>query len=76
MKYFLWFNLKKIKTDIDYCLLTFLFLILIQLAFYFPYNPKKLYKLFFGLVFSVFFIYCLIVKKDFKLIDVWKKFFD
>ncbi|GAA0742479.1 hypothetical protein [Clostridium oceanicum] len=75
MNYFLWFNLKKIKTDIDYFLLTLLFLILIQLAFYLPWNPKKLYNLFFGMIFSIFFIYCLTVNKDFKLKDVLKLFF-
>ena len=75
MKRFLWFNLYKLKSDVDYFLITFLFLILVQLSFYFPLNGTINFKdLVGGVSTSVFFIYVLFCKKTFKVKDVWKCF--
>ncbi|MGV2804762.1 hypothetical protein GNF85_13995 [Clostridium perfringens] len=77
MKRFLWFNFKKIKTDVDYFLVVFILLIITQLAFYFPLSKSfDFSNLVFGGVFSIFFIYISFCKKEFSYKDVWKCFWN
>ena len=75
MTRFLWFNLYKLKSDVDYFLITFLFLVVVQLSFYFPLNGNLDFKdLVGGALTSIFFIYVLFCKKNFKVKDVWQCF--
>ncbi|HHD2754316.1 TPA: hypothetical protein ACOTG0_003170 [Clostridium perfringens] len=75
MKRFLWFNIEKLKEDPDYFLVIFLFLIIIQLAFYFPLDKSQDFgDIVLGISTSIFFIYTLFCKKKFTYKDVWKCF--
>lgn len=75
MKRFLWFNIEKLKEDPDYFLVIFLFLIIIQLAFYFPLDKSQDFgDIVFGISTSIFFIYTLFCKKKFTYKDIWKCF--
>ena len=74
MKYFLWFNLDKIKKDPDYFLINFLFLILVQLVFYLPTGQLKNLNIFSGILTSIFFVYILFCKKEYSYKEVWKCF--
>lgn len=55
MERFLWFNLKKIKKDPDYFLINFLFLVVVQMIFYFPIGRAG--KISIGLFISLNFIF-------------------
>lgn len=68
MKRFLWFNLEKAKKDPDYFLMTFLFLIVVQMIFYFPTGKLKGTDIISGALTSIFFLYILFSKKEFS----WK----
>ena len=76
MKRFLWFNLEKLKKDPDYFLMTFLFLSVIQMVFYFPTGKSQQVNIVSGIVTSVFFLYTLFCKKEFSYKNVldcfWK----
>ncbi|EDT13262.1 hypothetical protein AC3_A0621 [Clostridium perfringens E str. JGS1987] len=75
MKRFLWFNLEKLKTDKEYFLVVFMFLIIIQLAFYFPLNKSLDFSnIFLGFIFTLFFIYVTFCKKTFSYKEVWQCF--
>lgn len=75
MKRFLWFNLEKLKNDADYFLITNLFLVITQLAFYFPLSKSfDIKDLIGGGIFSIFHICILFFKKEFKYSDVWNCF--
>ncbi|ELC8424519.1 hypothetical protein QYB63_001081 [Clostridium perfringens] len=76
MKRFLWFNLEKIKTDPDYFLINFLFLILVQCVFYFPTGRARSVSISSGILTSIFFVYILLCKKDFSYKDVWNCFWN
>lgn len=74
MKYFLWFNLDKVKNDKDYFLLSYLSVIMAQLASWFP---KKGYLDFedyiYGVVWGIFFIYLSFSRKNFKFKDAFRQ---
>lgn len=72
MERFLWFNVKKLRTDCDYFFISFLFLTLLQLIFYFPPRGESLKLKIIGIIFSVFYIYIILIKKEFTLKDLWK----
>lgn len=74
LKRFLWFNLDKIKKDPDYFLINFLFLILVQLAFYFPTGRLKSVNILSGVLTSIFFLYILLCKKEYTYKEVWNCF--
>ena len=77
MKRFLWFNLKKIKTDADYFLVVFILLIIIQLSVYFPLGKSfDFLDLIYGGVDTIFFLYISFCKKDFSYKDVWNCFWN
>lgn len=74
MKRFLWFNLEKLKKDPDYFLMTSLFLIVVQMIFYFPTGKSQQVSILSGITTSIFFLYTVICKKDFTYKDVWNCF--
>lgn len=73
---FLWFNLKKIKKDPDYFLINFLFLVVVQMIFYFPIGRAGKTNISSGIATSIFFLYILFCKKEFSYKEVWKCFCD
>ena len=74
MKRLLWFNLEKLKKDPDYFLMTSLFLIVVQMIFYFPTGKSQQVSILSGITTSIFFLYTVICKKDFTYKDVWNCF--
>lgn len=72
MKRFLWFNIKKMKNDPDYFLVSYILLIFVQLAFWIKIH--NLSDIVFASVFSVLFLYLTFIKKNFTLKDIWKLF--
>lgn len=74
MKRFLWFNLEKLKKDPDYFLMNSLFLIVVQMIFYFPTGKSQQVSILSGITTSIFFLYTVICKKDFTYKDVWNCF--
>ena len=74
MKRFLWFNLEKLKKDPDYFLMTSLFLIVVQMIFYFPTGKSQQVSILSGITTSIFFLYTIICKKEFTFKDVWDCF--
>lgn len=75
-KKFLWYNVNKLKEDVEYFNISILSLILIQCGFYLSYikNTDLFSSLIFGIIFSLFFIYILIIKKTFSLKESIKNF--
>ena len=74
MKRFFCLNIEKIKTGSDYFLMTILFLILVQLTLYIPFEKVGLSELVSGIFFSGMFIYSLLTKKNFTYKDVLRSF--
>ena len=72
MERFLWFNVKKLRTDCDYFLITFLFLTLVQVVCYFPINKLTLKYIILGIIHSILYLYIILMKKEFTLKDLWK----
>ncbi|MBY0756937.1 hypothetical protein K5V21_16065 [Clostridium sardiniense] len=77
MKKFLWYNIEKLKTDIDYFSVSYISLIFIQLPLYSSFfrNINLFSDLVLGIISSSFFLYMTFTKKDFTLIDVFKNLF-
>lgn len=82
MKYFLWFNLKKLKTDIDYFLVTFLivsmFILNTILAYFYPIHINKNINyshVFIDIIIFFFWIWLIFVKKDFSFGKIVAKLF-
>lgn len=77
MKKFLWYNLEKLKNDLDYFIVSYISLILIQFNLYFSYfkNMNLVSSLIIGIVFSIFFIYISIMKKAFNYKKIIKNIF-
>lgn len=75
-KKFLWYNLNKLKKDAEYFNISILSLILMQCGFYLSYikNTNLISSLVLGVIFSIFFIYALIIKKDFSIKEAIKNF--
>lgn len=75
MKRFLWFNFEKMKSDLDYFLMSNLFLIIAQLSFYFPIRSKDFKDTISGLILTGIHVYVLLLKKEFTYKDLVKCFF-
>lgn len=77
MKKFLWFNINKLKKDPEYFVVSYIFIITAQVAFYtsFIRNTDFFYDLIIGVICSIFFIYITFMKKEFKIIEAIKKAF-
>lgn len=77
MKRFLWYNITKLRNDSEYFIVSYISLITIQLPLYFSYfkNKNLLSSLIFAIIFSIFFIYITIMKKNFKILESIKKVF-
>ena len=64
------------KRDPDYFLITFLFLIVVQMIFYLPTGKMQKVDVLSGAVTSIFFVYTVFCKKEFSYKDViecfWK----
>lgn len=70
MKRFFIFNIQKLKSDVEYFLVTYVLVIFMQLALWL--QVKDLGNIVFGTIFSVFFLYLTFMKRAFTLKDVWK----
>lgn len=75
MKRFLWFNIEKLRVDIEYFLVVYILLIFLQVAFYYPINKQmEISHWVFGGITSILFIYISFMKKEFCSKDVLKLF--
>ncbi|MGL5477894.1 MAG: hypothetical protein ACRDCB_02430 [Clostridium sp.] len=77
MKKFLWFNITKLKTDSEYFVVSYIYVITAQVGFYSSFigNKNLFYDLILGIISSIFFIYITFMKKDFKILDAITKAF-
>lgn len=72
LKRFFIFNTEKLKSDVEYFLVTYVLVIFIQLIFWVKIDD--LGDIVFGTIFSIFFLYLTFMKKKFTLREVWKLF--
>lgn len=76
MKRFLWFNLEKLRTDVEYFLVSYILVIIATITFLFPKSEYKFGDAIFGGASFIFFIYLTSMKRDFSLKNVWKRFWE
>jgi hypothetical protein len=80
MKYFLWFNLNKLKTDIDYFLVTFLIvsMFILNTVLSYIYHTNKYMNfsdIFIDIIILFFWLWLIFAKKDFSFWKVIAKLF-
>ena len=80
MKYFLWFKLDKLKTDIDYFLVTFLsistYSLIKILSYIFDSNKNINFShISVDIIILIFWLWLVFVKKDFSFLKVISKLF-